>query len=159
MAGCWICNIDIVWWHVYLFHYAALDINFDESRYSISERGELRSNVRVQFRKTQGPFDLTLKTVSSYDAECAFDVVDSDEYMATEGTYYILEVCWYCCQVKLVVSYDTVASYDKSGNMYFHCVQSGDEQTPSPFSSRCFSLPLSYFLSLFLLFSSLPLIF
>ena len=43
--------------------------------------------MRVQFRKTQEPFDLTLYTVSLSEAQCMFDSIDflntSDE--ATEG--------------------------------------------------------------------------
>ena len=67
----------------YFFHYAALDINFDESRYSVSERGQMRSNVKVQFRRTQESFDLTLKTVASNVDDC--DMMDIHD-AATDGT-------------------------------------------------------------------------
>ena len=50
----------------HLVHYAALDINFEESRFSISESGEM-ANVTIQFRKTQENFTLTLYSVSLHD--------------------------------------------------------------------------------------------
>ena len=72
-----------------MLHFTVLEINFDESRFSISEGGELTSNITVQFRKTQEDFNLTLTSVTLRDAANMSDAVEfltrSDEYVAKEG--------------------------------------------------------------------------
>ena len=77
-----------------MVHFTVLEINFDESRFSLSEGGELTSNIRVQFRKTQEDFNLTLTSVTLRDAANMSDAVDavefltrSDKYVAKEGIY------------------------------------------------------------------------
>ena len=74
-----------------MVHFTVLEINFDESRFSISEGGKLTSNITVQFRKTQEDFNLTLTSVTLRDAASMSDAVEfltrSDEYVAKEGIY------------------------------------------------------------------------
>ena len=60
----------------------------------MSEGGKLTSNIRVQFRKTQEDFNLTLTSVTLRDAASMSDAVDavefltrSDKYVAKEGIY------------------------------------------------------------------------
>ena len=62
------CCFTVYWHHFISFHITGLQINFEESDYSIEEGGTL-SNIRLQFRNNQNPFTVTLTPVDIDTAE------------------------------------------------------------------------------------------
>ena len=71
-----------------------LEINIEEADYSILEGDSTDPMIRVQFRRTQSPFTMTLHPVGIMDAYQRFDVgqpSNRTEAMATPGEfiYYI----------------------------------------------------------------------
>ena len=46
-------------------HFTGLEINFEETAYTIEEGGTLSADIRLQFRNNQNPFTIILSTVST----------------------------------------------------------------------------------------------
>lgn len=55
-------------------HFSELQINFVDSRISIEEGNGLDGPIKMQYRKTQNPFNLMLHAVTIDDAVAMFDV-------------------------------------------------------------------------------------
>ena len=63
------CCFTVYWQHFISFLITGLEINFEESDYSIEEGGTLSTDIRFQFRGTQNPFTVTLTPVDIDTAE------------------------------------------------------------------------------------------
>ena len=55
-------------WHTVLYN-TGLEINFEESDYSIEEGATLSNDIRIQFRNNQNQFNITLTPVDIDTAE------------------------------------------------------------------------------------------
>ena len=79
------------WYNILCFNVAGLEINFEESDYSIEEGGTLNTNIRFQFRNNQNAFSLNLTPVDIDTAEAlglGFFIYSGDIdtiYRATSG--------------------------------------------------------------------------
>ena len=51
-----------------IYRYIVLEINFEEADYSITEGDPWPPTIRLQFRKTQNPFTMTVFSVSITEA-------------------------------------------------------------------------------------------
>ena len=54
------CCFTVYWQHLVCFLITGLEINFEESDYSIEERGTLSTDIRFHFRNNQNPFSVRL---------------------------------------------------------------------------------------------------
>ena len=54
------CCFTVYWYHFISFLITGLEINFEESYYSIEEGGTLSTDIRFQFRNNQNPFSVRL---------------------------------------------------------------------------------------------------
>ena len=63
------CCFTVCWEHFISFLITGLEINFEESDYSIEEGGILSTDIRFQFSNNQNPFTVTLTPVDIDTAE------------------------------------------------------------------------------------------
>ena len=63
------CCFTVYWQHLICFLITGLEINFEESDYSIEEGGTLSTDIHFQFRGTQNPFSVRICPVNISTAE------------------------------------------------------------------------------------------
>ena len=74
-----------------------LNINFEETGYSVREDGALTSPISVHFTRTQNPFTLALRSLSIEKAETLFNLSNfintsmiTEFYRAISGNCYVI---------------------------------------------------------------------